>query len=466
MLLFYCIFLNCPRKFRDKERYKAKHRNRVRMIEPVCVTERNFGVAFIKGEQLYGCDEQAEGCDTRLNNEKYPPLPEEELKAEQEKIKEFFAENLALIVRALKYLDTDTVNQMMSKRTNSFNRSLLNINMLSDDNLELLSKLIKKTNSTKNKLELCQLMRLCRVKSDNKSILKEMAQKDVITMEMINTAKRKVKEEFLNGILINIGFLKDEIEKIPLEKLNFNEEYIHTLNDLRGESAYNLIHSYINDDFSKYIKDKSNEYGQANAKTKAAFAKNKLNYDKWLNPNIEDEIIKINGKNYKFKIWDRNPQEDLFIGNKTNCCTAIGGSNGEATPIYLLNTAFNVVELCDEDGNTAAMARVFAGKINNKPALIMDTLETSLNTGTIELRNAFFEYMKKYSKAVTGKENTPVYYSSSYAKVPTSDLEKKDVFVGFIGNVYPDSVYINSKQNWIDPALMKCSGYTELYRAV
>ena len=59
--------IKCPRKFREKECYKAKHSNGVRKIESVCVTERNFGVAFIKGEQLYGCDEQAEGCDTRLN---------------------------------------------------------------------------------------------------------------------------------------------------------------------------------------------------------------------------------------------------------------------------------------------------------------------------------------------------------------------------------------------------------------
>ncbi len=68
------IILNCPRKFRDKEHYKAKHRNEVRMIEPVCVTERNFGVAPLKGEQLYGCDEQAEGCDTILNNDCDKPI--------------------------------------------------------------------------------------------------------------------------------------------------------------------------------------------------------------------------------------------------------------------------------------------------------------------------------------------------------------------------------------------------------
>ncbi len=35
-------FKTATQKFRDKERYKAKHRNGVRMIEPVCVTERNF----------------------------------------------------------------------------------------------------------------------------------------------------------------------------------------------------------------------------------------------------------------------------------------------------------------------------------------------------------------------------------------------------------------------------------------
>ena len=40
----------CPRKFRDKER------------------ERNFGVATLKGEHLYGDDESAAKCDTGLDN--------------------------------------------------------------------------------------------------------------------------------------------------------------------------------------------------------------------------------------------------------------------------------------------------------------------------------------------------------------------------------------------------------------
>ncbi len=48
---FEQIIKNCPRKFRDKE------------------LERNFGAAPLKGEQLYGCDEQAECCDTGLNCE-------------------------------------------------------------------------------------------------------------------------------------------------------------------------------------------------------------------------------------------------------------------------------------------------------------------------------------------------------------------------------------------------------------
>ena len=41
--------INCPRKFRDKER------------------ERNFGVATLKGEHLYGDDESAAKCDTGLD---------------------------------------------------------------------------------------------------------------------------------------------------------------------------------------------------------------------------------------------------------------------------------------------------------------------------------------------------------------------------------------------------------------
>ena len=42
--------LDCPRKFRDKE------------------SERNFGVATLKSEHLYGDDESAAKCDTGLDS--------------------------------------------------------------------------------------------------------------------------------------------------------------------------------------------------------------------------------------------------------------------------------------------------------------------------------------------------------------------------------------------------------------
>ncbi len=396
-------------------------------------------------------------------NDKYPELPKEELELEQERIVDFFSENIVQIVRALKYLDTDTVNQMMSKRTNLFLKSLNKLNILSNKNLELLSVLIRKTNSAKNKIELCNLVEVCELSNIKTDILKELANKECITTDDIKAVKKQIKMEYLHEILIDCGYNEKEIEKIDWEKLNFNEEYAHLLNEIRGDELSFIIKSCLKGDFSRALKDKSNKYGKANAQTKELFIKNKLNYDKWLNPDIEDKVVNIDGKKYKFKIWDRNPLEDIFIGNNTNCCTAVGGCNGGATPIYLTNTAFNIVELCDEDGNPIAMSRVFMGKINNKPALMMDTLELSSTRNNVKIRDEYFDYMKKYAQAVTGKTNTPVYYSSSYTKVPTADLDRISTITGFIGSVYPNNVYINSKKNWIKPEMMKCMGLTEWY---
>ena len=168
----------------------------------------------------------------------------------------------------------------------------------------------------------------------------------------------------------------------------------------------------------------------------------------------------IGGRDMSIRIWDRNPLEDLFIGNKTTCCTAIGALNGLATPIYLLSKAWNVVELFDAEGNAVGMSRVFIGEIDGEYAIMMDNIE--LNNTYIkqmsaeektQLRNKFFEYMHKYAEQVTGKKDSKVYFYHTDTCVPTSDLEASEHDVKFIGKNPTETVYVNASHfRWVNPA--------------
>ena len=77
------------------------------------------------------------------------------------------------------------------------------------------------------------------------------------------------------------------------------------------------------------------------------------------------------------KMWDRNPAYDLFQGNYSTCCISIGGANGSAMPHYLLNSAFNMIELKDNStGETIGNALCyFATDEFNEPLFVIDNIE-------------------------------------------------------------------------------------------
>jgi len=480
----------------------------------------------------------------------YPKLDDNIMKAQQKQITEFFKENFGKMTRALKYIDTDTINQMMDKRTIIFEKLLDDLNNLKDDNFELLANLIKCQNkqtlkplTAKDKIQLCQIVEIYQGAGLNTSILSKMAQEGVVD---INEAKHLVQI----SVLKKAGITDEELQAAPKEKLEFNEEYaylaitenskntvlknisnsdktlsyiktiIATLRELdsdefktfisRLQNRFNkqldkdiidknvyelnlkLINTYKNIDkytddeiieaiikltqkaislqdntsclytiireaalgnFRDFIFDKSNIYGETNAKTEAAFKKAGLDYNEWLKPHIDDVKFSTANKNFTIKLWDRNPQEDLFIGNKTSCCSAIGtGANGIYTPVFLSNTSYNVVEMYDDSGKAVGMSRVFMGNIDGKNVMCMDNIELNsiYKNGAIshkesaEIRDGFFKYINRYAQKVTKDLNTQVYFYSGDINVSSNDLEITDKVTHFIGSVSHKPVYFNA----------------------
>lgn len=242
-------------------------------------------------------------------------------------------------------------------------------------------------------------------------------------------------------------------------------ELAHGQNAISEELA-EVIKISVENDFNKYIQDPSNKYGEVNARTKAQFEENGLNYEQWLKPDIKDIEIKVAGRKLTVKMWERNPQEDLFMGNKTTCCTGIGEPNGGATPTYLLSTCFNVVEMYDASGNVVAMSRIYMSNIDGKPALTMDNIEVNKpfkkglsGDEVAQIRDGFFAYMNELAPKITGKEDTNVYFYSQDLQVPTGGLDIESKTTYFIGDIARDKVYVNAaKCSFINPKDLKNRG--------
>ena len=238
----------------------------------------------------------------------------------------------------------------------------------------------------------------------------------------------------------------------------------------KTDELYVVIRESVTGDFKKFITDESNKYGQTNKRTRLAFEAEHLDYDKWDNPEIEDVQLEVAGKKMSIRLWSRYPQEDLFMGNKTTCCTAIGtGGNAAATPVYLLNTSYNVVQLFDSAGNVVGMSRVFMGKIDGKPTLIMDNIELNrtfvkgmTSTEKITIRDAFFDYMNQYAEQVTGDSGAQVLFYSGDIHVPNDDLSRVKKVTYFIGDISQETVYVNAaKCSWQNPAKLDEFGEIE-----
>ena len=477
---------------------------------------------------------------TKING-KYPILKGDELKELQEKFIFFADKNISKILKTIKYLDTDTFNQMMDKRTAAFEKYLTDFSSVSKKNCELISKLIKLKNkkgeplTAKEKIELSKII----INSEYLNIDVD----NLNNLEFVDV--KELKLDLLKKIFLSLGFSEDEFKSIPSEKLNFDEDYIpllmsdeaalsfryvyndivkpvqksdaikkvniDRLKDIRNDEE-RMAHDGLNPealselikiletkensskkelykivsnlfekrnvsdtnletiirmavmyDFKEFIQNPNNKFGKTNAETKKEFEKNNINYDMWFNKDEKQDIdFKVQDRNYKITMWERCPQKDLFIGNKTSCCTGLGEANGSSTPIYLANTMFNVVEMKDEKGNTIAMSRIYMANVDGKPALIMDNIEANADflknankKEQLKTREMFFLYMKNYAGKLTGSNKTKIYFSTSYTKLPYEDLTQKSKKIDIIGDTTCGNFYCNASGDWTSKEELK-----------
>ncbi|MGI6374230.1 MAG: hypothetical protein ACOX0C_02750 [Patescibacteria group bacterium] len=143
---------------------------------------------------------------------------------------------------------------------------------------------------------------------------------------------------------------------------------------------------------------------------------------------LEEAVVDMNKPNFKeteqrergfrVKLWDRDPKKDLFQGNYSQCCIAVGVKDApvgggltthdpSTVMQYLADTGINVIEILEEGkrdpiGNTW----IFVSKNSDgEPILVLDNIELNNNYTkdphiNNSLRDNLFQFAKDYAKEV------------------------------------------------------------------
>ena len=297
-----------------------------------------------------------------------------------------------------------------------------------------------------------------------------------INCENFYVAVNQIKQKLMSSVLLYNGIDKESVEKYDsaykasLDSGNLDRKkfwdihYVHLLAAEENTPLRDMIIASTNNNFWSYITNPNTLIGKNNEMNKKNFELVNIDYDKWLHPDVPVKtdlfVSKINPakkKIFTVKMWDRIPQESIFDGNYTTCCTGIDKEHGNSFIQYMYNTAFNTVEVRSEKDKVIGMSRLFLAKIDNKPALIVENIEVNNRASKHYLfedetkqkyRELVFDYVRDFAKSINKDKNRelPIYFSAKYFKV--KNIEKglgksKEYFGEFIGHL-PPRIYINS----------------------
>ncbi len=269
----------------------------------------------------------------------------------------------------------------------------------------------------------------------------------------------------------------NQVDLKSFRKNYWDTNYVHLLNspdnplfkDISNNGSKStllrdIIYHGTNGTFYDFLFVEPNEISVSNRKTKKAFEENGLNHNKWLRPTISvtgDEFINRVGnreKQFYVKNWDRCPQESLFDGNYTTCCTGIDKDHGDSFLKYLTRTCTTTLEVRTADKQkVVAMSRLFMAKVNGKKSMIIENIEVNNRMAKHYLydddtryrfREMIFDYARNFAQHINNSnEEIPVYFCAHNFKV--KDIEKglkpgeKYTDVSLIGD-FPNLLYINA----------------------
>ena len=370
-----------------------------------------------------------------------------------------------ILYSALAVTDAEYMNMLLAKRLNKFRMSIGKIYNLPYNFKSVINKLIRHGKNRNEKGEIIKLsgrqkeLIIDYIPAMQKTLGKRL---DSLIEKYSEPVGRK--QDFVFDLE---GFIT-EYSRIVFEKLGYDNDLHAKYAQSLGEWDKNYIHHLLlpnsrdtgelklvfdlvtRGTFNEYISNPFTPHGQSNKQTKDMFGIYGINFDVWLK-GIEPENIACAGNIYTIKLLDRSAKNMLFMGNYTSCCTALNEEKGDSVPNYLLNTAFNVIEIVDKNGKIAATSRIFMSTdVNDEPFLVVDNIEVSnkfratLNDDTSrEFVKDVWKYIQKYAENLSDK-HIPVYMSHKYPKIKLPDVPVGSRRIKLLGNTTKQKLYINT----------------------
>ena len=381
-------------------------------------------------------------------------------------LKYFFSISFPSIIGMTALTDKETVLQLFDRGFEQVQYYTMALKKMSSNDEKLINTVVRKGKKinklgaevnipAKDKVYMYKLIALNNLKYA--ALLEKIDLNSAISASKNNSGVyidfNKIGQQIKQCVLSRCGFSTEEIQNLAPENMDWDILNIHLLSRVSIDDALKtIVKSASEGKFNELINDPFNKYGYANMKTQEAFKEAGLDYDVWTN-GIEAEEFEINGEKYTISIWKRRPQESIFNGNYTSCCTGIGEAQGASMPYYLLNTMFNVAEVKNEKGETIAQSRMFLID-KDYPILIIDNVEVNNNFKkklvTYKQKQDFmekiFSYERKFAQKLA-RRNISLFYSRENNKLlPREQLNYPKVqwyIRSTVGELSDENVYCN-----------------------
>lgn len=270
-----------------------------------------------------------------------------------------------------------------------------------------------------------------------------------------NTKKLdEISKDFTEYVeLLRSGEAKDFVNK-HLQKYIINDEFTIP-NEIKNDSKELL-------NYAKEIEIRLNKVwkrAEENVKSSDQRTRSRAINTLTLRGLLKEQIEKYNTVNqenrnknikYKIKMWDREPYKDIFQGNYSNCCIAIGDGNSTSMPQYLFNTAFNMIEIINEETNQTVGNALcyFVYGIDGKPRFVLDNVEIRNGENAsddirLKLREGIINFAKTVANEVTNKKDTEIILGTRANKIPVKDLSAKHEIFNILGNINCHEIYLD-----------------------
>lgn len=380
-------------------------------------------------------------------------------------IEKYFSDNSLKILKALMLIGKDSLKLRLTQRLNKFENTINsanNIIAIPGINTNVLN--ICKNQGKQNMFEVIKFVEL----------IDGMVDLNTDNSIIISYIKQSKNNSNVNIELLSKNYIKELSKKYMIDANadSWNYDYVYTIPKFLTKSGewykaglLKLISLPDKNAYTDYIHSSVNSFGVANNKTKISFVRNNLDYDEWMNNpdtiNIDFYNRRLGEKKDKtiyksainplekltFKIWDRNPKQDLFQGSSAIQCIALDGINKNAGVDELLYSYAQLIELYNNTQNkSVGNACVYWVKTaDNQKALIIDSVSVNQDyKNDFPLRNALFKYAKAFAKKVAN-EDIPVYIGNKFNKFNLDDLPAPELKqCRIIGDTNGKKVYLDA----------------------